>query len=93
MKRRFHSILPLLLLYGVTPAPRAAAQAASPTITWVPGSSVKLYQVNGDCDWAEWDATITSKTADLQADRQPDVDQCRHPGRRCSRRLRELTAK
>jgi uncharacterized protein (TIGR03437 family) len=32
------------------------------SLTYKSGSSVKLYQVNGDCDWAEWDATNTSKT-------------------------------
>jgi uncharacterized protein (TIGR03437 family) len=36
--------------------------AQSPALTYIPNSSVKLYQVNGDCDWAAWDATITSKT-------------------------------
>ena len=33
-----------------------------PSLTYVPGSSVKLYQVNGDCDWVQWDASLTSKT-------------------------------
>jgi uncharacterized protein (TIGR03437 family) len=41
---------------------QAAAQTPAPAITYIPGSSVKLYQINGDCDWAEWDATITNKT-------------------------------
>jgi uncharacterized protein (TIGR03437 family) len=40
----------------------AVAQSTTPTLTYVPGSSVKLYQINGDCDWTVWDATITSKT-------------------------------
>jgi hypothetical protein len=35
--------------------------AAPPSLTWVPGSTVKLYQVNGDCDWVDWDATINNK--------------------------------
>jgi uncharacterized protein (TIGR03437 family) len=41
----------------------AAAQSASgnASLTYVSGSSVKLYQVNGDCDWAQWDATSTAK--------------------------------
>jgi hypothetical protein len=30
--------------------PRAAAQPA-PVLTWVPGSSMKLEQIIGDCDW------------------------------------------
>ncbi len=39
------------------------AMAQSPSaLTYIPGSSVKLYQINGDCDWVEWDATIASKT-------------------------------
>jgi uncharacterized protein (TIGR03437 family) len=43
-------------------ATRALAQTSNPpALTYVPGSSVKLYQVNGDCDWAAWDATITAK--------------------------------
>ena len=36
--------------------------AQSPVLTYIPNTSVKLYQVNGDCDWAAWDATITNKT-------------------------------
>jgi hypothetical protein len=28
------------------------------TLTYTAGSSHKLYQINGDCDWVEWDATI-----------------------------------
>src|ERR1019366_194060 len=39
-----------------------AVFAQSPALTYIPNSSVKLYQVNGDCDWVAWDATITSKT-------------------------------
>jgi hypothetical protein len=34
--------------------------AQSTALTYVPGSSVKLYQINGDCDWVQWDATIAS---------------------------------
>jgi uncharacterized protein (TIGR03437 family) len=39
-----------------------AVFAQPPALMYIPNSSVKLYQVNGDCDWAAWDATITSKT-------------------------------
>ncbi len=59
MKRDFHAALLLVFLNVIT---RAAAQSAPPTLTYVPGSSVKLYQINGDCDWAVWDATLTNKT-------------------------------
>jgi uncharacterized protein (TIGR03437 family) len=54
---------PALLAVTVSLAPLADAQSGrgSPAIIYIPGSSVKLYQVNGDCDWAEWDATITNK--------------------------------
>ncbi len=47
----------------------AAAQSSSgpPAVTYIPGSSVKLYQVNGDCDWVEWDATINSKSPTCKA--------------------------
>src|SRR5580704_2164567 len=38
-----------------------AQSPARPVLTYVPGSSVKLYQINGDCDWAVWDATIANK--------------------------------
>jgi hypothetical protein len=55
---------PALLAAVIFLAPLADAQPGkgTPTLTYVPGSSVKLYQVNGDCDWAVWDATITNKT-------------------------------
>ena len=43
------------LLIALTQAPPVIGQ--SPT-----GSSVKLYQVNGDCDWVEWDASISAKS-------------------------------
>ena len=39
-----------------------AVFAQTPALTYIPNSSVKLYQVNGDCDWAVWDATINNKT-------------------------------
>src|SRR5580658_7163276 len=51
-----------LLLVFLNAAARAFAQSGPPTLTYVPGSSIKLYQVNGDCDWAAWDATLTNKT-------------------------------
>lgn len=53
-----------LLLAAFFPAPPAAAQSTNqtPALNYVTGSSVKLYQVTGDCDWTQWDATITSKT-------------------------------
>jgi uncharacterized protein (TIGR03437 family) len=47
----------LLALFGPP-----AVFAQSPALTYIPNSSVKLYQVNGDCDWAAWDATINAKT-------------------------------
>ena len=47
-------------------APAIIARTPS-SITYVPGTSVKLYQVNGDCDWVEWDATITGKTPTCKA--------------------------
>jgi uncharacterized protein (TIGR03437 family) len=36
--------------------------AQTPSLTYIANSSVKLYQVNGDCDWVTWDATINNKT-------------------------------
>ncbi len=55
---------PALLAATISLALLADAQSGrgSPALNYIPGSSVKLYQVNGDCDWAEWDATITNKT-------------------------------
>ncbi len=53
---------PSLLLTFIL-AIRVLAQPTNPpAITYVPSSSVKLYQVNGDCDWVAWDATITAPT-------------------------------
>ncbi|SPF41921.1 exported hypothetical protein [Candidatus Sulfopaludibacter sp. SbA4] len=53
-----------LLAAMISLAPLADAQSGkgSPALTYIPGSSVRLYQVNGDCDWVEWDATITNKS-------------------------------
>jgi len=59
MKRDLRAALLLVFLNTMT---QAAAQSAPPTLTYIPGSSVKLYQINGDCDWAVWDATLTNKT-------------------------------
>src|SRR5580704_14865984 len=56
---------PLLALATLALLRAALAQstgAGTPTITYIPGSSVKLYQINGDCDWVAWDATINNKT-------------------------------
>ena len=57
-----HILVASFLLLAAALAPPAMAQSVPPTLTYIPGSFVKLYQINGDCDWAEWDATITSKT-------------------------------
>src|SRR5580693_4078476 len=62
MRPRLRATLALLLLNAIALAPQAIAQSAVPTLTWVPGSSVKLYQINGDCDWVQWDATINNNT-------------------------------
>jgi hypothetical protein len=47
-------------LVALTALPALFAQ--TPTLTYIANSSVKLYQVNGDCDWVQWDATINNKT-------------------------------
>ena len=39
-----------------------AVFAQTPAISYIPNSSVKLYQVTGDCDWVQWDATLNNKT-------------------------------
>ncbi len=49
-----------LLFAALCTTPALFAQ--TPTLTYIAGSSVKLYQVNGDCDWVAWDATIANKT-------------------------------
>jgi hypothetical protein len=51
----------LIVGFLVLAAGQATAAEGGTTLTHVPGSTVKLYQVNGDCDWVEWDATITKK--------------------------------
>ena len=53
---------PNLVVALIALAGLPAAFAQSPALTYIPNSSVKLYQVNGDGDWAAWDATITSNT-------------------------------
>jgi uncharacterized protein (TIGR03437 family) len=50
-----------LLFAAFAAAPAVFAQT-TPAITYIPNSSVKVYQVNGDCDWVQWDATISNKT-------------------------------
>src|ERR1700733_10796076 len=60
MRRSLHPALALLFLLAITPAAPAMAQSEISTLTWNPGSSVKLYQINGDCDWVQWDATINN---------------------------------
>jgi hypothetical protein len=58
------SILPALFLAAVATAlvpSGALAQLPGFTLTYIPGSSVKVYQINGDCDWVEWDMTINKQ--------------------------------
>ncbi len=62
MRHHLQTIPALLFLSAITAAPPAMAQSANPALTYIPGSSVKLSQINGDCDWPEWDAAITNKT-------------------------------
>jgi uncharacterized protein (TIGR03437 family) len=62
MKCDCRAALLLAFLNAIPVAAQVAAQSAAPTLTFVPRSSVKLYQINGDCDWTVWDASITNKT-------------------------------
>jgi hypothetical protein len=62
MRHQVPAAAAMLLLNAIALAPPAMAQSTTPTITYIPGSSVKLYQINGDCDWVQWDATITNET-------------------------------
>jgi uncharacterized protein (TIGR03437 family) len=50
------------LVFAIAQALSVSGQTPTPVISYIPGSSVKLYQINGDCDWAVWDATIANKT-------------------------------
>ncbi|MGD0947978.1 MAG: DUF4185 domain-containing protein [Candidatus Binatia bacterium] len=54
----------LLFLAAIVLTPPAAAQATGGGVSlgYIPGSSHKLYQINGDCDWVQWDATIGNAT-------------------------------
>jgi hypothetical protein len=54
--------LKLTLVFAIVQALPLAGQNSAPVITYIPGSSVKLYQINGDCDWVAWNATINNKT-------------------------------
>jgi hypothetical protein len=49
----------LIAAHAWTGFARQSDQAADSgtTLTYVAGSSVKLQQINGDCDWVTWDAT------------------------------------
>lgn len=60
--RRPRCVTALIMLIGPLTGPLAVFAQSPPTLTYIPGSSIKLYQVNGDCDWTAWDATINSKT-------------------------------
>jgi hypothetical protein len=55
----------IALAVGLIPAAAASAQGfGTPKfkLTYKFGSSKKLYQVTGDCDWVAWDATTPPKT-------------------------------
>ena len=67
MRPILHIFPALLFLSTIIPIRPMMAQSMPPTLTYIPASSVKLYQINGDCDWAAWDATITSKTPTCKA--------------------------
>src|SRR5580704_10902869 len=57
----------LLLVAGIAQMPATGQSTGGASLTYIPGSSVKLYQINADCDWVEWDATITNKTPTCKA--------------------------
>lgn len=59
---RLALVAAIILTIGAARPASAQSGSQTPSLTYVPGSSVKLYQVNGDCDWVEWDATITAKS-------------------------------
>jgi uncharacterized protein (TIGR03437 family) len=54
--------LPCLVFLFCLSCATAQPGIGNPNVTYIQGSSVKLYQVNGDCDWAVWDATNNTKT-------------------------------
>jgi hypothetical protein len=63
MKRKLLMAIFLTALLSFLSGPLAAQdwdhnQRTGPTLTFKRGSSHKIEQVNGDCDWVVWDATI-----------------------------------
>src|SRR5579862_4267245 len=58
MRANFGELIAGFLLLATS---QAALAEGGTTLTYVSGSSVKLYQVTGDCDWVEWDATVANK--------------------------------
>jgi hypothetical protein len=42
-------------------ADNEGVRATNITLTYILGSSMKLQQITGDCDWAQWDATIADR--------------------------------
>jgi hypothetical protein len=61
--RRSRLIAKVALISGAVFLPlgsRAVAAEVGPDLAFVPHSTVKLYQVTGDCDWEIWDATISN---------------------------------
>jgi hypothetical protein len=53
-----------VLLSGAVIAPTRPARAASDStsLTWIPGSTVKVEQIIGDCDWSKYDWATQSGT-------------------------------
>jgi hypothetical protein len=47
----------LIIIANFSCAPARADDSPYPKLTFKPGSSTKVYQILGDCDWVEWDAT------------------------------------
>jgi hypothetical protein len=62
MKRCWFAAPCLIVLSGLS-CSQSWAQAWPPSqqiqLTYNPGTSHKIEQIMGDCDWAVWDATIT----------------------------------
>ena len=53
----------LFLIVIIPPIPAVAQYTGGGiSLGYMPGSSHKLYQINGDCDWVQWDATIGNAT-------------------------------